>query len=212
MDPRLRGDDIHVCRMISKQDFHRYCRLLHGWLSAMAFLALCFFSVTGLLLNHPSWTEGEAPPPVTKTVQLTADDVRRIELADDPGPLLVEIASAHTSLRGDYSSSDRAGPDVFARLQGVRGLTDLRLNLPTGKLEVVIEPAPATLVMNELHRAERASPSWRLFVDAVAVLLIVLSLVGYLIFLSLRFRLRTALLLTTASAAGMWVLFSIAVH
>ncbi len=33
--------------MISKQDFHRYCRLLHGWLSAVAFLALWFFSVTG---------------------------------------------------------------------------------------------------------------------------------------------------------------------
>lgn len=198
--------------MISTQDFHRYCRLLHGWLSAIAFLALGFFSVTGLLLNHPLWTEGEPPPPVTKTVQLAPEDVRRIELADDPGAVLVEIAADHATLRGEYSSSDRAGPDVFARLQGVRGLTDVRVNLPTGKLEVVIEPAPPALVMNELHRAERASPSWRLLVDVVAVLLIVLSLIGYLIFLSLRFRLRTALLLTAVSAAGMWTLFSVTVH
>jgi hypothetical protein len=198
--------------MISKQDFYRYCRVLHGWLSAVAFLALCFFSVTGLLLNHPQWTEGEPPAPVTRTVQLDPQAVKRIELADDPGPVLVEIAADHASLRGEYSSSERAGPDVFARLQGVRGLTDLRVNLPSGKLEVVIEPAPPALVMNELHRAERASPTWRLLVDIVAVLLIVLSLIGYLIFLSLRFRLRTALLLTAMSAAGMWVLFSATVH
>jgi len=198
--------------MISQQDFYRYCRLLHGWLSAIAFLALCFFSVTGLLLNHPQWTEGEPPAPVTRIVQLDPQDLKRIELADDPGPVLVEIAADHASLRGDYSSSERAGPDVFARLQGVRGLTDLRLNLPSGKLEVVIEPAPPVLVMNELHRAERASPTWRLLVDAVAVLLIVLSLIGYLIFLSMRFRWRTALLLTAVSAAGMWALFSATVH
>ncbi|HMN46464.1 MAG TPA: PepSY-associated TM helix domain-containing protein [Povalibacter sp.] len=198
--------------MISTQDFHRYCRLLHGWLSAIAFLALCFFSVTGLLLNHPQWTEGEPPAPVTKTVQLDPQAVKRIELADDPGAVLAEIAAAHAALRGEYSSGDRAGPDVFARLQGVRGLTDVRVNLPTGRLEIVIEPAPATLVMNELHRAERASPSWRLLVDVVAVLLIVLSLIGYLIFLSMRFRLRTALLLTLVSAAGMWTLFSLTVH
>jgi uncharacterized protein len=199
-------------RGISKQDFHRYTRVLHGWLSAVAFLVLCFFSVTGLLLNHPKWTEGEAPQPVTTSAQLARDEVRRLELADDPGPVLAEIAAVHTSLRGEYSSGDRAGPEVFVRMQGVRGLSDVRANLNSGALEVIVEPAPPLSVMNELHRAERAGTAWRVFVDAVAILLIVLSVIGYLIFLSLRFRLRTALVLTVASAAGMWALFSVAVY
>src|SRR5690242_20539981 len=38
-----------------KISFYRQCRLWHGWLSAFAFLALMFFSATGLLLNHPEW-------------------------------------------------------------------------------------------------------------------------------------------------------------
>jgi hypothetical protein len=198
--------------LISKQDFHRYSRVVHGWLSAVAFLVLCFFSVTGLLLNHPTWTQGEAPEPATTSVQLDREEVQRLELADDPGPVLAMIAAEHTSLRGEYSSGDRAGPEVFVRLQGVRGLSDLRANLGSGVLEVIVEPAPTLSVMNELHRAERAGTAWRVFVDAAAILLIVLSVVGYLIFLSLRFRLRTALMLTVASAAGMWALFSVAVY
>jgi hypothetical protein len=67
-------------------------------------------------------------------------------------------------------------------------------------------------MLNELHRAERAGNSWRLVVDVIAIVLIVLSLVGYLIFLSIRgARLRTAILLTVGSVLGMGVIFLYAV-
>jgi uncharacterized membrane protein (GlpM family) len=48
-------------------------------------------------------------------------------------------------------------------------------------------------------------------VDAIAVVLILMSMIGYLIFLSLRFRLRTALILTAASAIGVWGVFALAI-
>ena len=34
---------------------YRQCRAWHGYLSAFAFIALMFFSATGILLNHPDW-------------------------------------------------------------------------------------------------------------------------------------------------------------
>ena len=71
--------------------------------------------------------------------------------------------------------------------------------------------APSLSVVNELHRGERAGKTWRWFIDAFAVVLVVLSIIGYLIFLSLRFRLRTALVITAASALGVWGLFVLAV-
>ena len=43
--------------MYQRRDFYRHSRYVHGWLSAFAFLTLLFFSVTGLLLNHPEWFE-----------------------------------------------------------------------------------------------------------------------------------------------------------
>jgi hypothetical protein len=76
---------------------------------------------------------------------------------------------------------------------------------------VIVEPAPTLSIVNELHRGERAGATWRWFIDAFAVLLVILSIVGYLIFLSLRFRLRTALLLTAASTLGVWGVFVLAV-
>lgn len=195
----------------SKQDFYRYCRLVHGWLSAFAFLVLCLFSVTGLLLNHPDWPLAKAPPTIEKKFTLTEADIERLANAEEPELELVALAADHAPLRGEITGANDVGNEIFVRMQGVRGLSDLRANLVTGDVSVIVEPAPTVAILNELHRGERAGGTWRLLIDAVAVLLIVLSIVGYLIFLSLRFRLRTALMLTAASALGLWGIFVAAV-
>jgi hypothetical protein len=199
-------------RKFSRGDFYRWCRLIHGWLSAVAFLVLVFFAVTGLLLNHPGWISGKAPSPIERQFTLDGDELDRVRSAPEPGEVLAQIAAQRTTVRGDYSDGEQVGNEVFARLQGVRGLTDLRAHLGSGVVSVVVEPARAVSVLNELHRAERASVEWRLLVDAVAILLIVLSVIGYLIFLSLRFRLRTALLLTGGSTLALWTFFSLLVR
>ena len=62
-------------------------------------------------------------------------------------------------------------------------------------------------IFNGLHRGELAGAAWRLFIDAMGVVLILMSLVGYVLFLSLRFRLRTALSLTALSLVAMGGLF-----
>lgn len=199
-------------RRFTRNDFYRYCRLVHGWLSAFAFLALCFFSITGLLLNHPDWSMGDAPAPVNTTFKLTADELAELQNADRPGETLARMASTHITVRGGYSDGDQVGNEIFVRLQGVRGLTDLRASLYTGEVKAIIEPARAFSVLNELHRGERAGVQWRLLIDLIAILLILLSVIGYLIFLSLRYRLRTALLLTAGSSLGLWGFFVLVVR
>lgn len=198
-------------RRFSKQDFYRYCRLVHGWLSALAFLILCLFSITGLLLNHPDWSLLQAPAPIETQFTLTQDELERVLNAEAPEQHIVDIASDHAPLRGAMTGGNEVGHELFVRLQGVRGLSDIRANLTTGDVHVVVEPAPPMAILNELHRGERAGNAWRTFIDMSAVLLLVLSIVGYLIFLSLKFRLRTALLLTGASLAVVWGLFVVAV-
>lgn len=198
-------------RRISKQDFYRYCRLVHGWLSAFAFLILCFFSITGILLNHPEWAGESVPKPIEEKFRLEEDELQRLYDAKEPELLLPEMAEKRVALKGEFTGGNQVRNDLFVRMQGVRGLTDIRASLTTGDVTVIVEPAPTLSVVNELHRGERAGATWRWFIDAVAVLLVVLSIIGYLIFLSLRFRLRTALLLTAVSAAGLWALFVAAV-
>jgi uncharacterized protein len=191
---------------------YRYCRLVHGWLSAFAFLAVCFFSVTGLLLNHPDWIEQSKPVAIELRFDLSADELARVQFASNPAEELARVAEKKTSVRGSFSAGNEIGDEVFARLQGVRGLTELRVNFKTGVLQVVVQPAPLLPQLNELHRAQRAGNQWRLVVDVAAIVLVVLSLVGYVIFFSLRYRLRTALLITAASLAGLWIVFVLTVH
>jgi len=198
-------------RPFSKQDFYRYCRLIHGWLSAIAFLILCFFSITGILLNHPEWADESAPKPIEEKFRLEEAEMQRLFDAKEPELLLPDMAVKRIALKGEMTGGNQVGNELFVRMQGVRGLTDIRASLVTGNVTVIVEPAPAFSIVNELHRGERAGATWRWFIDAFAVVLVVLSIVGYLIFLSLRFRLRTALILTVASTLGVWGVFVLAV-
>ena len=58
-----------------KGEFYRLARDWHGYLSALAFLALIFFASTGVLLNHPGLLQGEPPAPVETA--FTLDTGRR---------------------------------------------------------------------------------------------------------------------------------------
>jgi thiamine biosynthesis lipoprotein len=201
-------------RTLTKHELYRYFRLVHGWLSALAFVALCFFAFTGLLLNHPEWFAGSNES-IKQTFTLTADELERLQDGSTATKALVDAAAKRVPLRGelgDDSAGDLVGDELFVRMQGVRGDSFLRAHLRTGEVEVTVEPTSTISILNELHRAERAGDGWRLAVDVIAVLLIVLSVVGYLIFLSMRGkRIRTALALTFASTLGLYVLFVVAV-
>jgi hypothetical protein len=201
---------------LNKQDFYRYCRLVHGWLSAIAFVALCFFSFTGLLLNHPDWFSGSKPDPIKQNFTLTANEIAQLRAATEPPRALISVAASKIALKehvGDEGvDGDLVGDELFVRIQGVRGTTFLRADLRSGAVDVTIEAVSTLSMLNELHRAERAGKSWRLAVDVIAVVLLVLSLIGYLIFLSIRgTRLRSAILLTLGSTFGLWLVFIYAV-
>jgi uncharacterized protein len=195
---------------LTKHDFYRYCRWVHGWLSALAFVALSFFAFTGLTLNHPDWL-GNRPDPVKQSFTLTTSEIAQLRATAEPAQALVKAAAEKIALKGQLGEGvdgDVVGNELFVRMQGVRGTSFLSADLRTGAVDVTIEAASTLSVLNELHRAERAGKSWRWVVDVIAILLLALSLIGYLIFLSMRgARLRTAVLLTVGSTFGLWFVF-----
>lgn len=197
-------------KRLSKGDFYRLMREWHGYLSAFAFLALIFFAGTGILLNHPGLLQGEPPAPVDVEFTLSAAEIAELSGASSPGEVLEELSAKMTPLVGAITSVDVAGRDIYVNMQGVRGTATLSANLDSGAATIHVERDPAVTVMNELHRGERASTTWRLFLDVIAGVLIVMSVLGYVIFLSLRFRLTTALVLTGVSLAAMVGLFMFA--
>ncbi len=58
-------------------------------------------------------------------------------------------------------------------------------------------------MIGDLHRGKNASVPWRAVIDVSAILVLALSIIGYVLFFSLRFRLRTSLILTAVSIAAL---------
>jgi hypothetical protein len=186
---------------------YRQCRLWHGYLSAFAFSALLFFAVTGIFLNHPAWFRSKAPPVQTQNLILTPAQVQAVRASSEPAQDLTRIVADQTTLYGEYNDGAIVGEQVFARLKGARGSSDLRANLSDGSVLVAAEPATTIALLNALHRGEQAGAAWRTYIDVAAGALILVALAGFAIFFSMTARLQTALLITGASVVGTVLLF-----
>ena len=193
---------------VSRSAFFRLAREWHGYLSAIAFVALLFFSATGIVMNHPNITDGHLPDLIQKPFTLSPAEMAAIRANPDPGQTLVMTAERHIGkLRGSFRDGQLDGNEAFVRLQGASSNTDLHGDLKTGKVEVTIVPAGRLDVLNNLHRGDRAGKLWQLLVDASGVLMILVSLLGYVLFLCMRFRVRTACVLTGATTLALVAIF-----
>jgi len=187
-----------------KVEIYRQSRAWHGYLSAFAFLALIFFAITGLLLNHPEWTTTDKEQPSKEaTVTLVAADLARAKAAEDPAKALGEAVGKATPLIGAWQSGEVIDEEAQLRFEGPKGSSDVVVDLATGKAEVETKHARLIDTINELHRGKNASTAWKAIIDASAIVILLLSLIGYVLFFSLRFRLRTSLILTGVSLLGL---------
>lgn len=196
---------------MSKGELFRQARIWHGYLSALAFAAMLFFAVTGLMLNHPGWLKVETAPPVRSSLTLSATELAAVKTAKAPAEALVATVGPRIKLVGALKDSDVSGADLFVRLQGVRGSSDLRADLDSGRVTATVEADHPVSVLNGLHRASLAGAPWRFFVDAAAIALILVSLIGLVLFFSLRMRLKSSLALIAAGIAAMVGLFLLTV-
>ena len=184
-----------------KGGFFRLSRMLHGYLSAFAFLALIFFSATGVLLNHPEWFEAYQPAERPVAFALTPAELAAAKASKDRGRALAGAAASHAKLPGAYASADIDGRQALVRMEGPKGATDLTVDLVTGNAEGRVTRPNLMAVIQDLHRGKNSGAAWRWVIDLSAWLVLVLSLIGYVLFFSLRFRLKTSLVLTAVSLA-----------
>ena len=201
MNAPLRERRAKAAADFDKGAFFRLSRMLHGYLSAFAFLALIFFSATGVLLNHPEWFEAYQPAEHPVAFALTPAELAAAKASKDRGRALAAAAASHAALPGAYASADIDGRQALVRMEGPKGSTDLTVDLATGKTQGRVAKANLMAVIQDLHRGKNSGLAWRWVIDLSAWLVLALSLIGYVLFFSLRFRLKTSLVLTAVSLA-----------
>jgi hypothetical protein len=180
-------------------EFYRITRMLHAYVSAFAFLILLFFSITGLTLNHPGWLGGRPPRETTRTVLIPRADLDAALTAPLPAKALAAAVARLTPLVGGNPTGDVVDGQAEIRLEGPRGSSDVTVTVATGQAEVSTRPATLVAMLNDLHKGKAAGSAWGTIIDISAVLFIALSVLGYVLFFSLRFRLPLSLVLTGIS-------------
>lgn len=189
---------------------YRQARLWHGWLSAAAFLALMFFAATGLLLNNEDWLKAEGAKSA-RTLRFTPADLAAARATADPDKALARIAVERLALRGELQKARPGDKPHLVKVRGVTGGSEIAVDLEAGQAKVKTERLGAIATMKNLHKGKNAGPAWHLLIDAVSITVLSLSLLGYLLFFSLRFRLRTGLILTSLTLASAVSLFFLTV-
>ena len=180
----------------------RTCRMLHAYLSAFAFLSLLLFSFTGVLLNHREWMWSSGKEE-TAQVQLTPAEIAAAQAGPEPNEAIAAAVGRKTPLLGAFTSGDQYEGRAVIRLQGPKGGSEIAVDLASGAAEVTRTRAGFVTMLTELHRGVNSGGAWRFVIDATGVIVGLLSLIGYVLFLTLRFRLRTSLILTAVSLVGM---------
>lgn len=196
--------------MYQRRDFYRHARYVHGWLSAFAFLILMFFALTGLFLNNPNWFEPEKDEN-TVTVSMTPDLLAKVKGQENPSTDILNFVRAEHTLVGRFQSSEVLDGEVMIRLESPAGSTDVWAMLDTGEIEVSSKPASTVSLINDLHRGKNAGTAWSWLIDISAITILILSIAGFILFLSIKLRLLTHLLLTAASLAVLILFIWIAV-
>lgn len=195
-----------------KTDFYRQARHVHAWLSAFAFIVLMFFSATGLLLNHPEWMDAAPRDEVLHVWVLNPVLLQQARTIEQPSTLLLAEIRRQYRLFGQFRSSEKIDQEWLIRLEGPRGQTDIVLDLVTGRTEIRLSAAQPLSLLADLHKGKNVGVLWSWLIDVSAIVVLLLSLAGYVLFFSLKKRLSTSLWLTGGSVFVLVALFMLAVY
>ncbi len=176
----------------------------------IALVVVLFFGITGVTLNHPTFSFGEA-----STTDVTSGTLAAHPTTTDGTPNWLPVAE---ELRADYdvkgTVSDFYVTDAEATIIFVNpGYSATALfDTTSGGFELTVSQQGFVGVMNDLHKGRDSGTSWRWAIDVSGIFLVVISVTGIVMQLFLRKRRTSAFV--TAAVGGvlcvglMWITLS----
>jgi hypothetical protein len=166
----------------------KWTRTVHLYTTLFSLALTLFFAVTGFMLNHEDWFNTDDPRTDTRTGIVPAALFR--------GPDKLAIVEL---LRQDYGATGAL--DLFEEeeesfrvvFQAPGRRVEATIQRYTGKAEVTSETRGLAGIFLDLHRGKATGKVWGLVIDAVAVVLLIVSSTGLVLWWSLRGRGRYGL-------------------
>jgi hypothetical protein len=189
-----------------KRDAHRWARWIHVYSSMLALLLMLFFGITGITLNHPSWTFGDETEVITTTGTLpfetTFDDGTTDYLT------ISEYVRDEHGVGGQVDSFTTTNGEASIAYRNAGYGADLFVDIDDATYELTVEQQGWVGVMNDLHKGRDTTTLWKWVIDISAAFLVVISLTGLTMQFFLRKRRRSALLAVGGGAVLMLALMA----
>jgi len=180
-----------------KREVSIWSRWLHVYCSMIALLVVLFFGITGITLNHPTWTFGDelqtstfngTLPFAPTTAEGGANFLQASEFVRDT-----------YGVKGTVDSFDVVNGKASVVYKDPGYAADLFFDVGSGAFDLTIEQQGWVAVLNDLHKGRDTGNSWRWVIDISAGFLVVISITGLVMQVLMRKRRRSALI---AAAVG----------
>jgi uncharacterized protein len=174
-----------------------WTRIIHVYTSMVCFVVVLFFSITGLTLNHPTWTLGGSGSQSSAqgTLPATWNSGDRIDWL-----VVAEFLRSEHALRGAVSDHTADASSASITFKGPAYSADAFIDPVDGTYDITVASQGPLAFLNDLHKGRDSRGSWLWLIDASAVFLIVISASGLILQLFLRRRRRAAVVTALGGA------------
>lgn len=182
-------------------------RWLHTYLSMFALVAVLFFSVTGITLNHPGWfydgiaAESEAEGRIDPG--LLGDEVDKLGVVE-------HLRNEHR-LSGALASFTAEEDECVVTFKGPGYSADAFIRRPEGNYRISERRLGLVAVLNDLHKGRDAGPVWSAVVDLSAALTALAAATGLFLLFYIKRRRTRGLLTALAGALALAAAFAFGV-
>ena len=176
-------------------------RWLHIYLSMTSFAILFFFAVTGITLNHPDWF-GVKENSVRRQGQGPARcDQAKLEVVE-------HLRKTH-GVRGALTDYRIDEAQCGVSFKGPGYSADTFVDRATGRYEITESRMGLVAVINDLHKGRDSGAGWSMMIDVSAVLMVLVSLTGFVLIFFLGKKRASGLMAAAMGAVACYAVYAI---
>ena len=176
----------------SEKAVSRWSRWLHVYTSMISLMLVLFFGISGITLNHPTWTFGDElnTTTVKGTFPFELDETGNVDFLQ-----ISEYVRTEHGITADVADYRADAASGLVSYRGPGYSADVIFDTADSTYEITTDQQGWVGVMNDLHKGRDTTGSWKWVIDVSAGLLVLVSVTGLVMQFFLAKRRRSALII-----------------